>query len=181
MTRVRDPNGVELFPTLLHVLEKDECDRVTLCRVRYGDDMVKLDGVDTRKNQFLLVWAPVSSLLDADQLFADFAVVKRTAAELHEQVVAVKRDIARVSSENERLQGECAEKAATVRTLVKERDPERLERRVQERTVVVTGELESLRSSSAATIAALQSQVAELRASKKKLREALERAKEGKR
>jgi len=56
--RIRDPKGNYLFPTLLHVVERDAKGRPTLCRVAYDEELIG-DVIPSERRdhaEMLLVW-----------------------------------------------------------------------------------------------------------------------------
>jgi len=180
MAKVRDPNGTELVPTLLHVLERDDCGNPTVCRVRYDDEKILLerDEPEAPAATFLIVWAP-REIGGVTLPIVDVIAKANEAHELRATVDAARRETAMMSIECDRARSELEQKTAALRDLQKERDPQRMERAVQERTVDLQRQLTEARSRAASEASLLRSRIAELETSKKKLRDALERIKDG--
>jgi len=182
MAKLRDGQGNELIPTLLHVADRDERGRPTVCRVRYDDERIGLDANDHARNTFLLVWSPVDSQLgelDIKDLAREYETLKERADKMHELAVIVRQDIETVKAENARLVAENEQKTVALRELNKERDPERFDKAVADKVDFMTGLLQAKLKVSNEIIAKQESELRELRATKKKLREAIERYKEG--
>lgn len=54
--RIRDPKGNYLYPTLLHVIDRDHLGRPTMVRIAYDEEAIgDVVGDDTRP-EMLLVW-----------------------------------------------------------------------------------------------------------------------------
>jgi prefoldin subunit 5 len=172
---VTDPNGVELKVTLLHVLESDH-HGPTLCRVRYDDESIQLAD-QPEANQFLLVWAAPKSMLTADAIMKDIFEVKERLVEIEEARKQVATHAQLVVAEATRLDAELQEKTAALRDLQRERDPARIEALVAQRVLERTQALEQSVATLKADAEAQRREIGDLRASKKKLREALERLK----
>lgn len=180
---LRDHKGNELKLVLLQILERSD-QGPTLCRVRYDHETINLE--DPTQREFLMVWTPIDSVLgelrtsDSDTL-NELVTAKDQLISARELVRDTKRDIDAVTKANADLTAEIDQKTAALRELQKERDPARFERAVEERTKHIEQLLTLERSTSVSEIATLKSRITELEGSKRKLREALERAKEGKR
>jgi chromosome segregation ATPase len=182
MKRVFDPNGVELVRSVLQVAERDDQNRVTHCRVRYDDETIDLKEARAggRTPEFLIIWRAakddgLSSILPEE---AELADLLRTA----QSEIRTTRDLLGTAQRSlEAAQREIDAKTTDLRRLRDERDPEFIARKVAEAVASATEALEEDVKNYRARLAAAESESAELRASKRKLREALERAKEQRR
>lgn len=179
MTKVYDHNGVELLPTILQVKERNEHGAPTLMRVRFDDDKIGIANPEERT--FLIVWAPVGAQHEfpADDLARQLHKARQDAAQFHEEVVDTRRLIDQVQREHKALTVDNEQKTAALRELQRERDPERIQRLIQEAVdkalIDANKQIADLRASAATK----DSAITELKASKRKLREALDRFKEG--
>lgn len=182
---VRDPFGSELFPLLLQIQETDDGGRPTICGIRRDDDPVSLASAEPLSRHFVIVWCrqglgvtegnPLARR--ADELLADARTLedaRREAADAREA-----RDALR--SERNRLAEDLRQKTESLRDLQRERDPERAERLAQERVAAATSDLMAQLAHARADIAVRDQEIAELKTAKRRLREALDRAKEGRR
>lgn len=180
MKTIRDPKGNELKIVLLQVLEKDEQGPLAL-RVRR--DHEKIDLTDEGHREFLMVWTPVNAVL-GEMRIGDIVSEYETLKELNEQRQAMKaqldRDIAAIQHEHEKLEAEMKTKTEELRKLQRERDPERVAFLVAEAVKERTATLENQIRRQAADIVERDRWVAELRESKKRLKEANDRLKDRK-
>jgi chromosome segregation ATPase len=176
MSVVKDNKGNVLKPTLLRAVSADEKGPINL-RVIRDDEVVQLGSIPEHERRFIVVWVPEGSTLGKDRLSAlleEFENLKERFAEreLHANEMkaltrSLEHDIAAVQDENKT-------KTEALRQLQKERDPDKLEILVRERTAKLEDDLIKTR----AEIATLKGENADLRASKKRLKEANERLRE---
>ena len=54
--RIKDPKGNYLYPTLLHVVDRDHLGRPTNVRITYDEETLTEVGVTKDKAEMLLVW-----------------------------------------------------------------------------------------------------------------------------
>lgn len=178
MTTVVDPKGNRLVPVILQVIERDADNQPKT--LRFSRDDEKIDLLDHENPQFLIVWSP-SDLAHREaslsSLLVQFYDVKAQAKQLHEQVADVNRQIDWVRGEHAKMTAELETKTAELRKLQRERDPERVDREVAARVDAATAELRVALGQAKVNHEALKREIDELKAAKKKLREALERAK----
>lgn len=171
----------DLRPVLLQVLTKDIHGPVTL-RVRADDETVDLSNEDEGKREFYVMYAlkdhqfgltTWSTILnEVAKLSALSEERDRAKTDLEAQIAGIRRDVEANITDRERLTKE-------LRELKREHDPERVNALVKQAVNVATGALEETLKVERAKVARLESEVTELRASKKKLKEANERLKEG--
>lgn len=175
--RVEDPAGNRLTSVVLLVTERDgELPRT----LRYLRDDETVDVSEANNRQFLIVWVAtdfaraetgLSSMMD--QIYQ----VTAKAEEVKEANVALRNDVEWVRKEHDKITAELAEKTAALRQLQRERDPSRIDREVAERVAAATADLEARLGVVKQTNLQLQREADELRTSKKRLREALDRTK----
>lgn len=176
--KVLDPQGRELRMFLLQVMERDKEGQPTVCRVRY--DHEKIDPTDGPDGQavFLLVWSATNKIhgeLWLKDLTEEFEEMKEKFAQSLELKRQQAAQIVAAQQSLESYELEIKEKTEALRALQKERDPQRLESMVAERTAAATLALGAKLRDEQVKSGNLEREVAELKASKKKLREALER------
>ncbi len=180
---IRDPKGNELKLVLLQIMER--CDQgPTVCRVRYDHEKIGLANPEQR--EFLMVWTPVDSVLgemraEDNDTINSLMATQDALGDAHKEIADTQKLCKQVQAANAALQVEIDQKTTALRDLQRERDPARLEALVQERTKELDTKFAAAQRSSGAEIAQLKSRVTELEASKRKLREALDRIKDGKR
>lgn len=180
--KIYDPKGNLLVPTLLHVKERDEHGSPTVCQVRYDHEQIQLAEGGTDQNTFLLVWAPAKIIMGEmrmEDLTKELDETKEHLAGALRDLASGRRDIDRLTADATRNAAELEEKTAVLRELQKERDPARFERAVAERTEQLRRALDEAATAARTEVTALRHRISELEASKKKLREALERTKGG--
>lgn len=174
---MKDPNGNALRQVLLQIIDKDECGPIML-RVRRDHERIDLsEGTPT----FMIVWAPEDQILGELRLsdvLAELEEVKRQQAESKEMRVLQSRDLARFERDLAAKEKENEQKTAALRELQKERDPERFDRAVKERTAELQRALEAANNAGIRRAADLERRIAELETSKKKLRERISRLEE---
>lgn len=173
---MKDPKGNELKVVLLQVMDKDEQGPLTL-RVRY--DHERIDLTNERDRTFLVMWTPVDSVLgemrindvydELQEVKAQQIAMKSGLVDQDRAIEATRRDLAAMEAENKT-------KTEALRVLQKERDPDRLEAMVAARTVILNDKLTTAHAENAD----LKRWIEELRAAKKRLKEANERLKENK-
>lgn len=171
---IRDSKGNQLFPFLLRVLERDDRGRPTSCQACYDEDRLSLDPADEARNHFILVWAPADCELEP--VAGEFERIRAEQRELHGQVVEARREIKTVTDENRRLTTEIEAKTRELRRLQDERDPDRVERLVAARVAAATASLEEQLTAARRESAGKDSTITELQGAKRRLREALDRA-----
>jgi hypothetical protein len=178
VTRVYDHKGVELLPTILQIKERNEQGAPVLLRVRFDDE--KVGFVDPNERTFLIVWAPVGAQHEfpASDLARQFHEAKLLSEQLHTEVVETRRMIDQVQREHKALTEENEKKTAALRELQRERDPERLAGLIDSAVRIAGDKAAKEITELRATLATKDSEITELRASKRKLREALDRLKE---
>lgn len=178
MSVLRDPAGNELHLVMLQVWTSDERGPILL-KNRLDDENISL--VDKAKNKFLMVWTAKEDavgITELDPLITAAREAKEQAEAARAEIAQIQRDIAAVTAENKRLTAENEQKTQSLRELQKERDPGRIDRMIVEavdkQTKLLQLEVASLKS----TLADRDSDIAELKAAKKKLKEANDRLKE---
>lgn len=181
---LRDHKGNELKLVLLQVMERGE-QGPTLCRVRYDHEVIDVGNASEIQREFLMVYTLVDSVLGELRM----GDLKGTPEELleyrdlllkaREEIKATKNVLATAERHALEQDAELREKTNALRDLQRERDPNRLEATVAARVESATEQWRGQETAYRAEIATLKSRVAELEASKRKLREALDRAKEG--
>lgn len=179
MRRVRDPNGVELERAVLQIVDRDASGRVKTCLALYDDETIDLKTAARpgAAPEFLIVWRA-----GGDKLGNVIPEEAELADALREALGNLKHAKAEIKSSRdllERVEAEVRDKTAALRALQDERDPRAVEDRVAAAVNAATTRLERELADARATIASMRSEADELRASKRKLREALERAKDG--
>ena len=183
MTRskaVRDPKGNELKMIVLQVMERGD-QGPTMLRVRYDHETVELEGTTEIQREFMLVWTPIHAVLGEmrlEDIANELIVARAEIASCTESIETVTHDNRSLREQLGRAQGELTEKTSALREIQKERDPARFDRAVQARTAELEAKVTAVASAGATEVATLRSRVAELEASKRKLREALDRAKD---
>lgn len=176
---VRDPEGNALKRVLLQVLDSDAQGPISLAVRR---DHERIDLADERQRKFLIVWVSEDQVLGELQLtdlIDEFDKLKRVNEERLETKAQLDRDIENIRREQDTLERKNKELTESLRVLQKERDPERFGLAVADAVKVRTATLEDQINRQAAEKVALQREIEELRASKRKLKEANERLKEG--
>lgn len=178
---LRDHKGNELKLVLLQVMERGE-QGPTLCRVRYDHEVIDVGNASEIQREFLMVYTPVDSVLGMGDLKGtpeELLEYRDLLLKAREEIKATKNVLATAERHALEQDAELREKTNALRDLQRERDPNRLEATVAARVESVTEQWRGQETAYRAEIATLKSRVAELEASKRKLREALDRAKEG--
>lgn len=179
--KVTDPNGHELLPVLLQVLESNERGPRVLV-LRHDDETIPLGEMPEEQRKFFTVYAPKDSTLpltewtsilrELESLKGETEADRRKLDDLKTRHETRMREHRAVVADNE-------QKTEALRELQRERDPERVAAQIRaavtEATIKVEGELAVARGE----VARLTSELNEAKASKKKLRESLERLKKG--
>lgn len=176
----RDPKGNELRAVLLQVMERDEHKMPLVLRMRYDHEPVKLDTGEGEPTTFWMVWAPRDLALGElrlSDLTEELDRAKVTATELSAELVLQNRRIDSVTREYAAITEENRVKTEALRVLQKERDPEHVERIAKEHVDKATAKLDGELRAALSREADLKSQLAEAKEAKKRLREALDRAK----
>lgn len=180
MKTIRDPKGNELKTVLLQVLEKDEQGPVML-RVRR--DHEKIDLTDETHREFWMAWVPVDKVLGEmrlDDILSEYTTLKELSEQRNAAKAQLDRDIATIQHEHEKLEAEAKTKTEELRRLQRERDPERVAFLVAEAVKERTTTLEDQIRRQAGDIVERDRWIAELRESKRRLKEANDRLKERK-
>lgn len=179
MKTIKDPDGKPLKRVLLQVMDTDVQGPRTLVVRR---DHEKIDLGDERQRTFLMVWISEDQVLGELRL-TDILAEHDEVKEANGKLVAAKVEWERTEI---KLRAELAEfahdldtKIEELRALQRERDPERVERMVAERTAAKTKELEGKLATAQALATSQESEINELRAAKKKLRERIDRLEQG--
>lgn len=181
MKRVYDPTGIELVRGVLEITAKDEQGRPTDCRVRYDDETIDLTskpGPNMERREFLIVWTANRDRLGSGPIpeEAELADMLRESVALLKQARAENKTSRDLIA---RIEVEVRDKTEALRRLQDERDPAIVERKVADAVARATDGLEEDVKNYRGRLAAAEREIEELRASKRKLREALERAKDG--
>lgn len=177
---VLDPKGNKLSLVVLQVISRHPDGRPEKLALRYDEERFEVSEGAT----FILVWAAAGDLTGGGQtalgkLVEDLDTVKAANASHALMATELRREADTLHRELKRIQVDNEAKTAELRALQRERDPERLERLIAERVAAATADLEAKLAVSKGIAADLNRTIDELRASKRKLREALDRAKEG--
>lgn len=176
---VKDPSGNPLKLVLLQIIDSDEQGPITL-RARLDDEQISL--ANERQRKFLMVWTAVDNdcgLVDLANVYQEFEILKAQNEVRKETKAQLDRDIANIQRDVERLERENKDKTEELRQLHKERDPERIAVLVAHSVKERTATLEDQIRAQATEKANLQREIDELRASKRRLKEANERLKDG--
>jgi len=176
---VKDPQGIPLKRVLLQVIDSDAEGAIML---RARRDTERIDISDERKNKFLLVWCPEDTVLgevDLAEMYDEFQTLKARMDAHLSQKEQLERDIDNVRRDFDTLTRENKEKTEALRVLQKERDPERFTIAVAQAIKERTASLEDQIRQQAADKVAMQREIDELKASKRRLKEANERLKDG--
>lgn len=168
---IKDPKGNDLVPILLQVMEADARGPVVL-RQRFDDETVSMVDVPPESGadqvQMYMVWAPKLGGLGMFKLSRD------------QQRIELDQLIARVQREASTIQDNRV-KTDALRELQRERDPDRVAAAVANAVEVRTATLQAEITQLKASVVERDREIAELKASKKRLKEANERLKDGKR
>ncbi len=180
--RVEDPAGNRLTSVVLQVIERDPDGQARTLRYLHDDETVDLAAANAAGGpiQFLIVWMAardVQTEVGLPSLMEQIYSAKAKANERDEAIKALTNDVAWVRGEQAKLTVEIEAKTAALRQLQRERDPERIEREVSDRVSKATADLDTRLLVVKQENAQLRRDADELRASKKRLREALDRAK----
>lgn len=175
--RVEDPAGNRLTSVVLQIVERDG-ERPRLLRYMRDDETVDL--ADETNRHFMIVWV-ASDLARAETglpaLMEQLYDVNAQAKALKEGNATLCNDVERVRKQHERITAELEEKTTALRQLQRERDPARVEREVADRVAAATADLETRLSVVKQENHQLRRDADELRAAKRRLREALDRKK----
>lgn len=178
---VRDSHGKELKCVLLQIKERDRSTGVPRILVVRRDDE-KIDLTETNDPAFLTVWVHLDQKLgevELAKMVADFQALKEQAAANDIERKSIKNAIASVERDLTKLQDECDLKTEELRKLQRERDPERQKQTISAAVLVATETSDKLLKDLTANLADRDREIVELRASKRKLKEANERLKNG--
>jgi chromosome segregation ATPase len=180
MSAVKDPAGNPLKRVLLQVIDSDEKGPITL-RARL--DHEKIDITDERQRKFYMVWVTEDQELGVvwlNDLVKEFYKLKEIFKQREDQASQLTHQIDFVKHEFDSLRADNDRKTEALRVLQRERDPTRFDASIAERIAERTKALEDKLSQANMSLAKQRSEIEELKASKKRLREALDRAKEKK-
>jgi hypothetical protein len=175
---VVDPDGIKLKRMLLQVIDRDERGPRTLC-TRHDHETIDLTDVDHRS--FIIVWVPETITLgdvSLAQIYNEFQNLKVINAQRELERVELSREIRDVERDIERAQAENKTKTEALRDLQRERDPERLEATLRARVEGRTASYQETLRQAMQKLDEQKREIEELRASKRKLKEANDRLKE---
>lgn len=179
--RVEDPEGNRLSCVLLQIIERDG-DRPRVLRLLRDDETVDLAAaaVDGNTVSFLAVWATTDAVRaerGLSALMEDCYKLREISKERDEICKSLQNDVNFIRQEHVKINAELEEKTAALRQLQRERDPTRIEREVADRVQAATRELEARLSVVKQENHQLRRDADELRAAKRRLRDALDRKK----
>jgi len=177
MSLARDPEGKPLTSIVLRVRNSDHRGPTTL-EVLHDTDVVAPQAGD----QFMIVWAADAPNLGTSRfstMFEELTKLKAIQTEMRVEIEAQHGAVASIQRAAGQLEEENAQKTEALRALQKERDPERQATTVRDAVEAATADLQAELKTTRAAHAELERLIAELRASKKKLKEAYDRLKAG--
>lgn len=171
MKTMRDPEGRELRLVYFEYVGMDDVGSFTL-RIRSEEDTMTMpDKAEALRSKFLQAWVPLTEEQQRDLKKDPKASLSQAlvnapyleASSLRKTIVALEEDL--------------VVKTEELRKLQRERDPERFAFSVAEAVKTRTSSLEAQVQRTSAEKHLLQQEIEELRASKKRLKEANERLK----
>ena len=180
MRKVHDAEGNELKLAIFQVTDRDE-QGPTRLRVLRDHEVVDLSKEENPT--FMHAWVHVNGVLGEmrmSDLLHDFEELKVTAKDLAAQRVEQDRAIKGLQREVDAVQEENRVKTEELRRLQRERDPERVEKLVQERIMAATEDLRKELVTRNLEIGERNREIRELKESKRRLKEANERLKNAK-
>lgn len=181
MKVIRDPKGNALKLVLLQVLDRDEQGPLTL-RCRRDHESIDLAGQDSRDLKFWVAWVCEDDVLGELQItdvYREMEAAKQDLDKATSEIIEAKQQLNTFSRELAKLQLADVAKTEELRKLQRERDPARFDASVAAAVELQTAKLESNIHSLRKMLADSQREVEELRVSKRKLKEANDRLKEG--
>jgi len=180
--KIYDPKGNEMRPILLQVLTEDENGPLTL-RARYDDEeKIDLAASNVTERRFYVFFAPVKTKLGNttwNEIVTEVEELRALSVERTKMKKEIDLEIESIRREVVALEADRDKKTAAIRELQRERDPERVDALIRQAVNNGIRGREAELKIERAKSARLESELAEVRTSKKKLKEAYERLKEG--
>lgn len=180
--KIVDHKGNELRAVLLQVLTSDDDGSPITLRARY-DDGEKIDlTVPESQRKFHIVYAPANATLGNtswNEIVNEVEALRSMSVQREYERKAMNEEAASIKREVDAITAEIEKKTEALREMQRERDPERVNALIRSAVSNATRTHEAELKIERAKSARLESEVNELRASKKKLKEANERLKDG--
>lgn len=145
-------------------------------------DHERIDLTNEQQRTFLMVWISEDQVLGELRLtdiLAEHDAVKEANGKLVNAKIEWERTEIKLRADLAEFAQDLDTKTEELRALQRERDPGRVERAVKEQVDIKTKELEGKLTAANALLAEQESEIAELRATKKKLRERIDRLEQG--
>lgn len=174
---IKDPSGHPMKQVVLQVTDTDLVGPRSFRALR-DDETVNL--AETKNREFIIVWVREDGrLISENKLIDDYHELLVLATRRQEEKAQLDRDIDNVKIGLGKLESENKIKTEELRVLRRERDPERIGYQIAEAVKNQTASLEQNIATLRADKANMQLEINELKYSKRKLKEANERLKEG--
>jgi hypothetical protein len=176
--------GKKHWLTVMQVVDRDPDGKPRGYRILYDNETLDVGkAADEGNANFILVWTPLDQNANEQSmagLVAEMEQLRGKQAELQALRTEQDRDLRRIEGEVTRLEADTAKKTEELRRLQRERDPERIAREVADQVAAQTAVMRAELTTARAAVATLTEELRGAQASKKKLREALERERSAK-